>query len=100
MSPVKSRDGQKRTNGTSSGSQSKRLPKRCRMLASGRSYGAGRRTLPLLSGGLGLLRLRGRRLDTAGQSGGRSREERNDSAELYGGWLDYRDLSAIQCQLR
>ena len=67
-----------RINEKSSGSQSKRLPKRCRMLASGRSYVAGRGRLPLLNGGFGLQPLRGRGLDTVDQSGLCSRERGND----------------------
>src|SRR4249920_2329416 len=78
MSPVKGRNGQKRINEKSNGSQSKRLPKRCRMLASGRSYVAGRGRLPLLDGGFGLQPLRGRGLDTVDQSGLCSRERGND----------------------
>ena len=52
--------------------------KRCRMLASGRSYVAGRGRLPLLNGGFGLQPLRGRCLDTVDQSGLCSRERGND----------------------
>ena len=72
------RNGQRRINERSSGSQSQKLPKRCRMLASGRSYVAGRGRLPLLNGGFGLQPLRGRGLDTVDQSGLCSRERGND----------------------
>ena len=59
------RNGQRRINETSSGSRSKRPPKRCRMLGLARSYFAGRRSRPLRKGGLdGSPPLAKRRLDT------------------------------------